>query len=371
MPAEYYETLGVGKSASQEEIRKAYKKLAKKYHPDLNKEPGAEQKFKEAQHAYSVLGDEQKRRNYDQFGSDAERFSGQGFGGFQGDFSDIFESFGFGGGFSDFFSGFGGRGGPKRGEDIAVRLNLTFEEAAFGAKKEVEFERIEDCGTCKGSGAEPGTKVNKCNVCNGTGIEKRTRKTFLGIMQTQSTCSKCLGDGEVPEKPCHVCSGQARVRKRRKISITTPAGIDTGNNLRIPGQGNSGEKGAGKGDLIGVVFVEPHKVFKRDGYDIFMEVPISFSEAALGDEIEIPTLKGKAKLKVPPGTQSGTLFKMRGKGIRHMNRNDYGDEFVKVDVQTPEKLSKKHTELLKEIAKEEKLSKERSGFFSKLKGIFD
>ncbi|MAG17979.1 MAG: molecular chaperone DnaJ [Candidatus Diapherotrites archaeon] len=371
MAKDYYNILGIQRGTSQEEIKKAYKKLAKKYHPDISKETDAEQKFKDVQHAYSVLGDEQKRRNYDQFGEQSERFGQGGFQGFGGegfDFSDIFEQFG-GGGFGDIFGQ--GRRGPRRGEDIIVKLSLSFEEAAFGIKKEIEVDRIEECDNCKGSGAKPGTKIVTCSTCNGSGMEKQIRRTFLGTIATQTTCRKCKGQGESVDDPCPVCSGSGREHKKKKISITIPAGIDSGNHLRLRDQGNEGEKGAVKGDLITVIFVEPHEVFKRDGFDIFMELPVSFSEAALGNEIAVPTLKGKAKLKVPSGTQSGTLFKMKEKGIQKLQRKDFGDQYVRVIVKTPEKMSKKMKKTLEELQAEEKIQSERKGFFGKLKGIFD
>lgn len=370
MAKDYYNILGVQKNSSQEEIKKAYKKMAKKYHPDISKETDAEQKFKDVQHAYSILGDESKRRNFDQFGEQGERFGGQGFGGFQGgfDFSDIFEQFG-GGGFGDIFGQ--GRRGPQRGEDIIIRLSLTFEEAVFGTKKEIEIDRVEECGNCKGSGARPDTKIITCNTCQGTGIEKQIRKTFLGTIATQSTCRTCKGSGETVYDPCPICNASGREHKRKKLKITIPEGIDTGNHLRLSGQGHSGEKGAGKGDLIAVIYIEPHEIFKRDGFDIFMEIPISFSESALGNGVEIPTLKGKAKLKIPSGTQSATLFKMKGKGIKRLNRNDYGDQYVRVKVKTPEKMSKKMKELLQELSREEQTAKNRRGLFGQLKGIFD
>ncbi|VVB99897.1 Chaperone protein DnaJ [uncultured archaeon] len=377
MAKDYYETLGIPHDASQEQVKAAYKELAKKYHPDLNKDKGAEEKFKEVQHAYSVLGDEQKRRNYDQFGSEAERFSGGGFGpgGFQGtaDFEDIFESFGFGRGFSDIFGAeFGGsrRRGPARGQDLLVRLNLSFEEAAFGTKKEIEIERIEECGTCNGSGARPGTGSKQCDTCRGSGVERSTRRTFIGIIQTQTTCRKCHGTGEIISEPCRDCSGNGRVRKRKKITITVPEGIDTGNQLRLKGQGNAGEHGASHGDIIAVVYMEPHEIFKRDGEDIYMEAPISFSEASLGAEIEVPTLRGKAKLKIPAGTQSGTIFRMQDRGIKILGKNERGDEYVKAIVRTPEKLSKRERELLEKLAEEEEVSRSRKSFFDKFKGMF-
>src|SRR3989344_1431904 len=380
MAKDYYAILGVQKNASREEILRAYKKLAKQFHPDINNEKGAEEKFKEVQHAYSVLGDEQKRRNYDQFGSEAEKFSGfSGFdtGGFrQSDFNfeDIFESSFFGSGFSDIFGqafGQNSRGGPRRGEDIAMRMNLSFEEAVFGAKKQVEIERVEECGNCSGSGARPGTKKTECGQCHGSGIERHSRKTFLGTISTQNTCAKCQGAGEIAEDPCPVGGGGGLERKRKKISVNIPAGINTGNNLRLHNQGNAGEKDAGHGDLVLIIYVEPHEVFKRDGFDIFMEVPLSFSEAALGSEVEIPTLKGKANLKVPAGTQGGTIFKMRGRGIKKLSRGEHGDQHVKVVLRTPEKLSKKEKELFEKLSKEEEVRAKRKSFFDGFKGIFE
>ncbi len=380
MAKDYYEILGIRKNASQEDIRRAYKKLAKQFHPDVNREKDAEQKFKETQHAYSVLSDEAKRRNYDQFGHEAERFSGaSGARGFEGnfsgaDFEDIFGGFGFGGGFSDLFGeAFGGPGrrGPQGGEDIAVRLNISFEEAAFGAEKQLEIDAIQECEHCEGSGARPGTKVEGCDNCNGSGIERQTRRTFIGVISTQSTCRKCRGSGQMFSSPCPVCSGNGRMHKHKKIKVNVPAGVNTGNSLRLKGQGNAGERGASKGDLIAVIYAEPHEVFRRDGSDIFMEAPISFPEAALGSEVEVPTLKGKAKLKIPSGTQSGTIFRMHGKGIKKLGEASYGDEFVKVIVKTPEKVSKKQRELLEKLAEEDETAKNRKGFFGRLKGMFE
>ncbi len=375
MSKDYYEILGVERNATQEEIKAAYKRLAKKYHPDLNKEPGAEEKFKEIQHAYSVLGDETKRKNYDQFGQEAENFQGfSGFGSHEAnfDFEDIFDSMGFGSAFEEFFTGFGRehRRRPRRGEDIVIRLNISFEEAVNGGKKKIEFERYEECNTCKGSGAKPGSKIIKCQKCNGTGVGKTIRRTFIGVIQTQTTCSKCGGEGSYVEQKCEECNGAGKVKRRKTIEIEIPAGIDTGMKLRYAGNGNIGDKGQGYGDLIAIVYVEPHEVFKRDGQDIFMEANISFSEAALGSEIEVPTLKGKAILKIPAGTQSGTIFKMNGRGIKSVHGNYFGDQYVKVFVKTPVKLSKKMKELLEELAKEEKTSVERKDFFGKFKNIF-
>lgn len=379
MAKDYYAILGVAKGASQDEIKAAYKKLAKEYHPDLNKEKGAEEKFKEVQHAYSIIGDEEKRRNYDQFGESSEKFSGFGgfnAGGFQNadfDFEDIFESMGFGSGFSDIF----GRGGgaqrgrrSSRGQDIALKMTLGFEQAAFGVKKDLEIERVEDCNNCKGTGARPGTKVVQCPKCRGSGMERQVRRTFIGVIQTQTTCSRCQGSGQSTDDPCPVCSGSGKISRKKKITIDIPAGVDSGTHVRVQGQGNAGEHGAGSGDLVIVVLVEPHEIFKRDGADIYMEAPLSFGESALGTALEIPTLTGKAKVTIPAGTQSGTIFKLKGKGIKALNRNEHGDQYVKVIVHTPTRLSKKEKELLEALEKEEKTSSERKGFFGKFKDLF-
>ncbi len=264
----------------------------------------------------------------------------------------------------------GGRRGPMRGSDVLVKISLSFKEAVFGCDKDIDVERVEECDRCKGSGAEPDTKIIKCPVCHGTGIERKLRKTIIGTIATQNTCSNCKGQREVPEKPCKVCGGIGRTRNRAKIKVKIPAGIDTGNHLRLREQGNEGDVGAGKGDVIVVVYVEPHEVFKRDGTDIYMEVPISFSEAALGSKIEVPTLKGNAEIKITAGTQTGTIFRMKDKGIVEINGRGHGDQFVKVIVKTPEKLTKKQKELFEELGENEELAKKREGFIDKLKKKF-
>ncbi len=388
MAKDYYDILGVGRGAGAEDIKAAYKRLAKKYHPDVNKEKGAEEKFKEIQHAYDVLGDEAKKNQYDQFGPEFEKagfgsgpggfsgFSGfeGGFSGFRGgDFENLFESMGFGTGFSDLFGGdfSGQRREPQAGRDIAVRLDLTFEEAAFGTKKEIEIERIEECENCSGTGTRPGTKAEQCGVCHGSGYERSTRRTFLGTISTQTPCRRCRGTGQVVNDPCNVCSGTGKVAHRKKITVHVPEGVDNGNQLRLAGQGNIGEKGGRVGHLIVVISVKPHPVFRRDGTDIYMEVPVSFSETALGTEVEVPTLHGKARLKVPPGTQSGTVFRMAGRGIKDLHGSGHGDQYVKAVVKTPEKLSKKEKELFEKLASEENIGKTRKGLFDSLKGMFE
>lgn len=383
MAKDYYETLGVGRGAGADEIKSAYKGLAKKYHPDVNKEKGMEEKFKEIQHAYAILGDAGKRAQYDQFGADFEKGgAGGGFSGFQGfeggfggagtNFEDIFESMGFGSGFSDLFGqGFSGqRRGPQRGQDIALRLNLTFEEAAFGTTKEIEIERVEECEACSGSGAKPGTRPTQCTTCHGSGVERATRRTFLGTISTQMPCHRCSGKGEIIGDLCSACSGTGKAKRRKKITVDIPEGVDSGNQLRVGGQGNAGGRGASRGNLVLVISVQPHRIFRRNGTDIYMEAPISFSEAALGAEVEVPTLSGKARLHIPQGTQSGTVFRMAGKGIKELEGSSHGDQFVKATVKTPQKPSKKEKELLEKLAGEEKVAKERKGLFDKLKGMF-
>ncbi len=368
---DYYDVLGLKKGASVDEVKKAYKELAKKYHPDLNKEAGAEEKFKEILEAYQVLSDPQKKQNYDQFGHAAEGFQGfrgfRGFGarGFDFDFSDIFESFG-GSSFGDLFKeAFGqGRTGPRQGSNLRVDLSISFEEAAFGTEKTVQVERIEECEKCRGIG---GQGEEECSQCGGNGIIRNTRRTPFGMFTTQTSCGKCSGTGRTIKNVCRKCRGKGRVRERRTIKVKIPAGINNGNHLRLSGEGNAGLNGGKAGDLFVVVFVEEHEIFKRDGADIFAEVPISFAEAALGTKLDVPTLKGEATIKVPAGTQTGTIFRLRGKGVKELQGSGFGDEYVKVIVQTPSKLSKKQRELLEEIAKEEKLKKERSSFFDRFR----
>ncbi|MFH1587802.1 MAG: molecular chaperone DnaJ [Candidatus Diapherotrites archaeon] len=366
---DYYSVLGISKNASQEEIKKAYKQMAKKFHPDVSSESNAEQKFKEVNEAYGVLGDETKRKNYDQFGEAGEKFSN--FGGFNSgdfsrmdfDFSDLFSGMGFGG-FEDLFGGMQRRGAQK-GADIVVKLGISFMDAALGTEKEIEIQRIEECEKCHGSG---GTGIKNCPQCNGRGMEVKTRKTIFGIFQTQSTCSKCRGEGGIITDPCKECNGQGKLKRKRKIKLNIPEGINSGNHLRLSGQGNFDE--GGSGNLFVVILVEPHDVFKRDGIDVFIEVPLSFSEAALGTKIEVPTIKGKAELKVPAGTQTSTLFKMKSQGIRQVNSNNYGDQYVKVFLKTPEKLTKKQKELFEKLSGTEKTRKKRKGFFDKVKEKF-
>ena len=372
---DYYEVLGLKKSASHDDVKKAYKDLAKKFHPDVNKESGAEEKFKEVLEAYSVLSDSQKRQNYDQFGNAGEQFSGfqwqggQGQQGFDFNFEDLFSSGGFGE-FSEIFrdafgESFGysnqGRKRPRKGQNLRVDLEITFEEAAFGIEKEIHIERIENCANCGGAG---GTGEEKCPKCNGKGMVQSTQRTPFGVFSTTIACSKCNGSGKIFKNICSNCNGRKFVKARKKILVKIPAGIDSGQHLRLEEEGSAGENSGPNGDLFVVIFIELHKIFKRDKSDIFCEIPLNFADAALGTKIEVPTLKEKAIVTIPAGTQTGTIFRLKGKGIKKLDSHEFGDEFVKVIIQTPKNLSKKQKELFEELQKEEKNSKEKKGFFN-------
>ena len=364
---DYYETLGLSKGASEADIKRAYKKLAKQYHPDVSQDANAEDKFKEVQEAYSVLRDSQKRSNYDQFGHSFEGFQGQGGADFN--FDDIFSSFGgMGGGFSDLFrDAFGGgrRGGPESGSNLRVDVAISFEDAAFGIEKEITVERVGECNTCTGTGSEDG-KEKTCPTCTGSGRVAKTQRTPFGVFSMQSVCHQCKGAGKIIEKPCKQCNGQGIQRQQKKLQVKIPAGINTGNHLRLRGEGNAGTKGGTAGDLFVVVFVEPHDIFKRDDVDVFCEIPISFSEAALGTTVEAPTLYGQADLKIKAGTQTGTLFRLKEKGIKRLNGRGIGDEYVKVIVETPKGLNKKQKALFEEMKGQETVQKERKGLFDKI-----
>ena len=356
---DYYDVLGVDKSADATAIKKAYRKLAMKYHPDKN--PGdkeAEEKFKEINEAYEVLSDETKRRNYDQFGHEgvngqgfggAGGFGGQGFGGFDDIFGDIFGDM-FGGGFS------GGsrqrRRGPERGADIKQRVNISFEEAAFGKKVKVKINRSEECDQCHGSGAKPGTSKKTCPTCHGSGQVQSVQRTPFGNIASTRTCSTCNGEGEVIDSPCSKCHGKGSIRKTKTIEVDIPAGIDNGQMIKLGGQGELGTRGGPRGDLYIEVNVQSHPLFTRDGYDVYLEMPITFAQATLGDKIQVPTLDGKVEYEVPEGTQTGTVFRLKGKGIPKLKSNVRGDQYVKVTVEIPKKLNEKQKELVREFAKE-------------------
>lgn len=364
---DYYKTLGVGRNATKEEIKTAYKRLAKQYHPDLNKSPDASERFKEINEAAAVLGDDQKRAQYDQFGATAEQF--RGFEGF--DFSDFMSDIsGFGLDFDRIFENFFGRGGGEanyrrrrqRGADLRYDLEIELEEAAFGASKAIKVPRLEECEKCNGSGAESKSDIVSCDECSGRGMTTRTQRTPFGLFSTTTTCRKCRGQGRYIKNKCDECNGKGVVQKTRSIEIKIPAGAADGTNLRVQGGGEAGEMGMPSGDLYIVVHVKPHKTFERHGNDIYIKVPISFTTAALGGEIDVPTLKGKASLKIPSGTQSNTVFRMKGEGIPDLHTHHRGNENVEVFITVPEKLTKKQKQLLEEFEKEEKESRKKSFF---------
>ncbi|MGX4613983.1 molecular chaperone DnaJ [Clostridioides difficile] len=370
---DYYEVLGISKGAEAQEIKKAYRKLAMKYHPDRN--PGdkeAEEKFKEINEAYEVLSDDTKRKTYDQFGHDGLNgqgdFGGQGFGGFEDMFGDIF---------GDMFGGsFGGgrarRRGPQRGADIRQSVTISFEEAAFGKKMSIKVNRSEECEECNGTGAKPGTSKKTCSTCNGTGQVRTVQRTPFGNIASSRPCSACNGTGEVIESPCSKCHGTGNTRKVKNIEVDIPAGIDDGQMIKLSGQGEVGEKGAPRGDLYIVVNVKAHPLFTRDGNDIYFEMPITFVQATLGDEIEVPTLDGKVKYSVPEGTQTGTVFRLKEKGIPRIRGNSRGDQYVKVVVEIPKKLNDKQKELLREFAKEcgSNVHEKKKTFGQKIEDMF-
>ena len=372
---DYYEVLGVQKNASDQEIKKAYRKLAKENHPDLN--PGnkeAEARFKEINEAYEILSDGDKRSRYDQFGFagvdpsyGAGGFGGGGFeGGFDfGDLGDIFGSF-FGGGFG---GGARTRNGPQRGESLRMGVTVSFEEAAFGCEREVTVERVEQCGTCKGTGAAPGTSPETCTACGGTGTVQQRRQTPMGVFATTGPCPKCGGKGKIVTSPCKDCGGSGQVRKKKTIKISVPAGIDDGQIISLRGQGNAGKNGGPAGDLQIVVSVRPHQLFRREGTDVFCDAPITFTQAVLGGELEIPTIDGKVKYDIPEGTQTGSTFRLRGKGIPSVNGRGRGDQYVTVYIETPRNLNREQKEALKKFSATLKESnyKERKGFFEKFK----
>ncbi|MBI1935392.1 molecular chaperone DnaJ [Candidatus Woesearchaeota archaeon] len=364
---DYYKILGVGKNASKEEIKSAYKKLAKQYHPDLNKSPDAAEKFKEINEAAAVLGDDSKRSQYDQFGAAGPQFQGGGFSGF--DFSDFMsESGGFGFDFDSIFENFfggGGRGSGRarrrqRGSDLRYDMEIELEDAAFGATKTISIPRMEECEKCQGTGAESKSDVVTCDECGGRGVSTRTQRTPFGMFQTTTTCRKCRGQGKYIKNECPECDGRGAVQRTRKIEVKIPAGAVDGTNLRIQGGGEAGERETSSGDLYIVIHVKPHEIFERHGNDIYIKAHVPFAAAALGGEIEVPTLKGKASLKIPEGTQSNTVFRMRHQGIPDLHSHHVGDENVEVIISVPEKLTKKQKKLLEDFEKE---NKEKKGMF--------
>lgn len=368
---DYYEVLGIQKGASEDEIKKAYKKLARKYHPDMN--PGdkeAEEHFKEVNEANEVLSDPEKKARYDQFGFagvDPNYGAGPGGGGFGGgfDFGDLGDIFG-----SFFGGGFGGqqrRNGPMRGESIRASVSVDFAEAAFGCEKEVTLERSETCTTCKGNGCAPGTTPEVCPECHGTGSVQVRRQTPMGVFASTNPCRKCGGTGRLIHQPCSECRGTGTVRKRKTIKVSIPAGIDHGQTISLRGQGHAGKNGGPAGDLLITVMVRPHELFRRDGTDVFCEAPITFTQAVLGAELEIPTIDGKVKYAIPEGTQTGTVFRLKGKGIPVLNGRGRGDQYVTVTIETPRNLNKEQKEALRKFsdAVGEGHYEKRKNFFKK------
>ncbi|MBE7468431.1 MAG: molecular chaperone DnaJ [Anaerolineae bacterium] len=369
---DYYEVLGVAKGASPEEIKKSYRQLARKYHPDVNKEPDAEDKFKEINEAYEILSDDQKRGMYDRFGHAGVGGAG-GFGGFQdfGGFRDPFEIF------EEVFGGLGGfsrsrrqRGGPRRGADLRYEMTLEFEEAVFGIEKEIEVPRQETCNTCNGNGVEPGTSPIRCPECNGTGEIRRQTGFFINI----GTCPRCQGRGEIITSPCRECRGQGRIVKTRRLSVKVPAGVDNGTQIRLSGEGESGALGGPPGNLYVVIRVKPHEYFRRNEETIHLELGINITQAALGDEVEVPTLDGKEMMTIPAGTQTGDTIRLRGKGVPRLRRDGSnmgrGDQIVTLQVRTPTNLSKEQRHLLLELGKtldREVIPQKEKSFFDRIR----
>ena len=373
MPQDYYETLGVPKGASQGEIKDAFRKLARQYHPDVSKEADAEEKFKQINEAYAVLSDEEKRAAYDRFGHAGV----QGAGGvpdwtemdFSDIFGDIFGNFGFG--------GFGGGrrhspNAPRRGADLQTRVNLTFEEAVFGVEKEIEITRDENCPRCHGSGAEPGSKPVTCATCGGRGEIRQTRQTILGSMVQVTTCPACQGRGEVISNPCRECGGRGLGRKTRHKKVAIPAGVDTGTQIRLAGEGQPGVNGGPPGNLYLVINVLSHRYFRRRDDDILLDLNINIAQAALGDEVKVPTVDGNVLLKIPAGTQPGRVIRMRGKGVPHLRRGKgRGDQLVIINVDIPKSLTAEQRELFEKLGKSlgSEVKPQERGFFERLRDV--
>ena len=385
---DYYEVLGIGKNATDAEIKSAYRKLAKKYHPDLN--PGdkeAEEKFKEVNEANDVLSDPQKRQRYDQFGfagvdPNYAAANGGGAGGFGGGFGgvDLGDIFGdiFGGGFGGGFSGFGGgsstrtANAPRKGHDIQASVILTFEEAAHGCSKKITINRQDTCPDCGGTGAAKGTSPETCPDCGGRGDVVTQQRTPFGVMQSQQPCSHCGGRGTIIRNPCKTCRGTGKTAARKSLEINIPAGIDDDQNIALRGQGDAGSNGGPAGDVIVHVTVKADPMFERDGYDVTIHVPITFSQAVLGDDVEVPTVDGRIVQHIPEGTQSGTKFRLRGQGIQYLNGRGRGDQYVIVDVEIPKKVTRAQREALKafEDSMKEDNYEKRKGFFKNLRDRF-
>jgi molecular chaperone DnaJ len=370
---DYYEVLGVERGTDDKEIKKAYRRIAMKYHPDRNPDaPDAEDKFKEASEAYEILSDPEKRAAYDQFGhAGVDPQMGAGAGGFQGSFSDIFGDV-----FGDIFGGGGGggraRGGPQRGADLRYTLDISLEDAVKGATVKIRVPTLVTCEPCDGSGAKPGTSASTCGTCGGVGQVRMQQ----GFFQVQQTCPDCRGKGKTISDPCSSCYGRGRVEETKTLSVKVPPGVDTGDRIRLTGEGEAGPEGGPPGDLYVQVSVQPHPIFERDGRHLYCEVPINFADAALGGELEVPTLEGRVKLKIPAETQTGKLFRLRGKGVKPVRGGPEGDLMCRVVVETPVNLSKKQKELLEEFKSTmtdsgDKHSPRQSSWFEGVKNFFD
>lgn len=343
---DYYEVLGVDRSASKEDLKRAYRRMARKYHPDVNKDSGSDERFKEINEAYEVLSNDSTRAAYDRFGHAGVQGAGAGFNDFSGfgSVADIFE---------EFFTGFGTRRrrGPRRGADIRYDLSITFEEAVFGIEKEIQVRRPEICPHCYGSGAEPGTNPVRCTNCNGTGEVRQMRQSFLGSFVNVTTCHVCGGSGETIPTPCTVCNGQKQIQQQRTLNVKVPPGVDNDTQIRLSGEGTPGIDGGPPGNLFVVLHVEKHEFFRRRGDDILLEMEINVAQAALGDEITVPTVDGEETLKIPAGTQTGSVFPLRGRGVPHLRRSGRGDQLVITHVAVPKKMTPEQKELMEELAR--------------------
>ncbi len=342
---DYYEVLGVGRNATDEEVKKAFRRLAFKHHPDHNHDAEAEDRFKEINEAYEVLSDADKRSAYDRFGhGGAEGVFGRGFEGFDfGGFGDIFDAF-FGGATTTT------RQAPQRGADLHYGITITLEEAAFGCEKEIDLSRTENCSLCQGTGSKPGSQPSRCPNCNGSGQTRRVQQSIFGRFTTTTTCPKCRGEGRIITEPCPRCKGTGREKCQRSILVNVPAGVDTGTQIRLSGEGHSGTKGGPSGNLYIAISVAEHQIFQRDDDSILYRLPINFAQAALGAEVNVPTLDGTTKLKIPAGSQTGTIFRLKGKGIPHLHKRGQGDQLVKLLVVTPDSLTRHQQQLFQELA---------------------
>jgi molecular chaperone DnaJ len=365
---DYYDILGVQRDADDAALKRAFRKLARQYHPDVNRDAGAEASFKEISEAYEVLNDPQKRQLYDQYGHAGVNGAGADFGNFGGfgSFSDIFEQFGsiFGGATQTT-----GRRGQQRGADLRYDLSITFEEAAFGCEKELSIPRLETCAHCTGKGAEPGSEMKRCPQCNGTGEVRRVQQSFFGQFVNVTVCNRCRGEGQIISSPCKECRGEGRIQTTKKLAVKIPPGVDNDQQIRMTGEGEAAPRGGTQGNLYVVLTVKPHAYFKRDGADIHLELPLTFPQAALGDQVEVPTIDGKEKLTIPPGTQTGKLFRLRDKGVPRLRSMGRGDQYVTVTLRTPTSLSARERELYEELATIPYSQGEGHdrGFFSKVK----